>query len=606
MERKRDQEKPFTRKRSFTFGAYGGADKFFACTGYPSKTDGTHRITDILDSASQDMSTLYSGSVYHKTADLFEMIEKMQGSRLDEQRCVFPPPHKTEEKISIYTRIQELIKQGKPIPLILVPPSGGYRMEESRYISAEEWSNPDDLILESKCSSTPATILLERDPVARIYRQHFFGKDHQNFYGTDSTQGNVVLSVRQDEGDLGCLRLILRMKSVSLHRIFSSMGPTEFPSICQLAKLLCEDLNVEHFYPVVYPKASQLIRSFDEHLLSDQFKFGVLFQREGQLTEEAILSNCEETLEFAEFLSVLGKTVPLSGYTGFRGGLDVCYGQTGVETVVTRFAGKEIMFHVATKLPFTEGDPQQLQRKRHIGNDIVSVVFQEGQTPFSPDAIASNFLHAFLVVRRKREERPVTYEVSVVTREDVPEFGPPLPRPPIFTKGALLREFLLNKLINAEIACYQAEKFKRLEERTRGALLDALHRELISRSQIMLRSASPGSDGECMENEATTPGGFLENFKRAIRVRSQSLDTSGPGGKKQIGGSPQKHRLSRDSMPRFSTTLGAKDNTSEERGSEVTSHGFSNGPVGTLTPSPSNENNGTAGRVDVHSNEEEG
>lgn len=35
-------------------------------------------------------------------------------------------------------------------------------------------------------------------------------------------------------------------------------------------------------------------------------------------------------------------------------------GQTGSEAVFTSFQGREIMFHVATKLPFTEGDPQQV------------------------------------------------------------------------------------------------------------------------------------------------------------------------------------------------------------------------------------------------------
>lgn len=44
----------------------------------------------------------------------------------------------------------------------------------------------------------------------------------------------------------------------------------------------------------------------------------------------------------------------------FRGGLDVFHGQTGSEAVFTSFQGREIMFHVATKLPFTEGDPQQV------------------------------------------------------------------------------------------------------------------------------------------------------------------------------------------------------------------------------------------------------
>ena len=44
----------------------------------------------------------------------------------------------------------------------------------------------------------------------------------------------------------------------------------------------------------------------------------------------------------------------------FRGGLDVTHGQTGVESVYTIFRDREIMFHVSTKLPFTEGDTQQV------------------------------------------------------------------------------------------------------------------------------------------------------------------------------------------------------------------------------------------------------
>ncbi|XP_064822557.1 rap1 GTPase-activating protein 2-like [Oncorhynchus masou masou] len=57
------------------------------------------------------------------------------------------------------------------------------------------------------------------------------------------------------------------------------------------------------------------------------------------------------------------------------------------------------MFHVSTKLPYTEGDSQQLQRKRHTGNNIVAILFQEENTPFVPDMIASNFLHAYVVVQ---------------------------------------------------------------------------------------------------------------------------------------------------------------------------------------------------------------
>lgn len=50
----------------------------------------------------------------------------------------------------------------------------------------------------------------------------------------------------------------------------------------------------------------------------------------------------------------------------------------------------------------------QLQRKRHIGNDIVAIVFQEENTPFVPDMIQSNFLHAYVVVQ---VENPCTDNV---------------------------------------------------------------------------------------------------------------------------------------------------------------------------------------------------
>ena len=41
----------------------------------------------------------------------------------------------------------------------------------------------------------------------------------------------------------------------------------------------------------------------------------------------------------------------------------------------------------------------QLQRKRHIGNDIVAIVFQDEETPFVPNMITSHFLHAYIIVQ---------------------------------------------------------------------------------------------------------------------------------------------------------------------------------------------------------------
>lgn len=49
------------------------------------------------------------------------------------------------------------------------------------------------------------------------------------------------------------------------------------------------------------------------------------------------------------------------------------HGQTGVESVYTIFRDREIMFHVSTKLPFTEGDTQQVSVFRMaLGARLVS------------------------------------------------------------------------------------------------------------------------------------------------------------------------------------------------------------------------------------------
>jgi len=74
---------------------------------------------------------------------------------------------------------------------------------------------------------------------------------------------------------------------------------------------------------------------------------------------------------------------------------------TGLYSVYTHWRNIEIMFHVSTLLPYEKHDPQKLQRKRHIGNDIVCVVFLEADnTRFSPACIKSHFLHTFILVSR--------------------------------------------------------------------------------------------------------------------------------------------------------------------------------------------------------------
>ncbi|XP_064353108.1 rap1 GTPase-activating protein 1 isoform X1 [Dromaius novaehollandiae] len=409
-----------------------------------------------------------------------------------EPRYACPPPLKTEEDYIPYPSVHEVLGREGPFPLILLPQFGGYWIEGTNH---QLGGTP----VPSPLPAPSARAKLECNHTAKIYRKHFLGKEHFNYYSLDAALGHLVFSLKYDEQEH--LHLLLRTRTRTLHDVVPISCLAEFPNVVQMAKLVCEDVNVDRFYPVLYPKASRLIVAFDEHVISNNFKFGVIYQKLGQTSEEELFGTTEESPAFVEFLDFLGQKVKLQDFKGFRGGLDVTHGQTGTESVYCHFRDKEIMFHVSTKLPYTEGDAQQ-----------------DENTPFVPDMIASNFLHAYVVVQLEQAgSQDTLYKVSVTARDDVPFFGPPLPDPAVFRKGPEFQEFLLTKLINAEYACYRADKFAKLEERTRAALLETLHEELHAHSQAML---GLGPDEDRPENGAggagSGGGSFFESFKSLL------------------------------------------------------------------------------------------
>lgn len=509
------------------------------------------------------------------TADLFELLERAQSSRLDDQRCVLPPyfnqappalsqrqnstdkdskddrlstnnnvkipplqassptatqnattpPASPQQPPQSRRLLQEILSRSSgPYPMIAVPQKG-YWIDGTDH--DQQYDHRGLPIV------PPVTwkAKIETDDTAKCYRRFFVGREHSSLIGSDENLGPVVLSIKTENvANQEHTRILLRLRTGTMHELVPSSCLGSTPSPARMAKLLNEQLNIDNFVPVLHPKASQLIANYDEHVLVTNFKFGVLYQKYGQTTEEELFCNNETTPAFDDFLSLLGQRIQLKDHKGYRGGLDTNNGHTGDEAVYEVFKEREIMFHVSTLLPFTENDPQQLQRKRHIGNDIVAIVFQEENTPFSPDMIASHFLHAFIVVEVLDPNSSNTrYKVSVTARNDVPFFGPTLPTPAIFRHGPEFKEFLLTKLINAENACYKAEKFAKLELRTRTSLLQTLSDDLTKKTSEFLG----GSAGTLIPGTPKSDSGpgsrFIDTVKKAWSARvksSQSVDNN--------------------------------------------------------------------------------
>jgi RAP1 GTPase activating protein 1 len=181
-------------------------------------------------------------------------------------------------------------------------------------------------------------------------------------------------------------------------------------------------------------------------------------------------------------MDCIGEKIELKGWENWAGELDVRCNTTGTHSLYTMWQGYEIMFHVASFLPYSSVDPQQIERKRFIGNDIVVLIFKEGNTPFPPDVLHSHFNHVFIVVtpdyEMKKKTNKTFYRLSIACKEGVPPYPPDFPKDYLFEKGEEFREFLLVKLINAERAAIRQHPiFAKKMERTRKEILLSLYNQ---------------------------------------------------------------------------------------------------------------------------------
>lgn len=83
----------------------------------------------------------------------------------------------------------------------------------------------------------------------------------------------------------------------------------------------------------------------------------------------------------------------------------------------------------------------------------------------------------------------------MISKKDVPEFGPRIRSPFIFKKNERLKKFILSKLINAEYASLRAPAFSFYSEKTLESSLQKLYENLIlsTRSFVTMLTFSPTS-----------------------------------------------------------------------------------------------------------------
>uniref|UniRef100_A0A3Q3VPN0 Uncharacterized protein n=1 Tax=Mola mola TaxID=94237 RepID=A0A3Q3VPN0_MOLML len=325
---------------------------------------------------------------------------------------------------------------------------------------------------------------------AYYYRKYFYLREHWNYLGVDDNLGPVAVSLRREKldehkeyGQQYNYRIIFRTSELNTLRgsiledavpSTSKHGLARGLPLKEVLEYLVPELNVHCLRLALNtPKVTEQLMKLDEQGLSFQRKVGVMYCMAGQSSEEEMYNNESAGPALEEFLHLLGERVRLKGFTKYRAQLDAKTDSTGTHSLYTTYKDYEIMFHVSTMLPYTPNNKQQLLRKRHIGNDIVTIVFQEpGALSFTPKNIRSHFQHVFVIVRAHNPcSDNSSYSVAVTRSKDMPSFGPLIPEGVTFPKSSVFRDFLLAKVINAENAAHKSHKFRAMATRTRQEYL---------------------------------------------------------------------------------------------------------------------------------------
>ncbi|XP_035806403.2 tuberin isoform X3 [Amphiprion ocellaris] len=167
--------------------------------------------------------------------------------------------------------------------------------------------------------------------------------------------------------------------------------------------------------PLLLPKTQVIDRAvkvLDQMPPYDTHKIGVVFVGAGQVNNEvAILSNEYGSNRYAALLTGLGKLIHLKDCDPdqiFLGGLDQ-YGDDGEFTYCWHDDIMQAIFHIATLMPNRESDKGCCNKKRHIGNDFVMVVYNDSGEDYKLGTIKGQFNFVEVIIK------PLDYECNLVT-----------------------------------------------------------------------------------------------------------------------------------------------------------------------------------------------
>ncbi|KAJ3037277.1 Tuberous sclerosis 2-like protein [Rhizophlyctis rosea] len=177
---------------------------------------------------------------------------------------------------------------------------------------------------------------------------------------------------------------------------------------------------------------TRAISVLDRTPIVDLHKIGVVYAGQGQSTEAEMLANCAGSSFYGAFLRSIGRLVRLKDCKEvYTGGLDTSEDFDGKYAIYNQNHLVQTIFHCPTLMPTLDHDPHCTGKKRHIGNDFVTVIWNESGLPFRFDTIPSQFNFVNIIIEPAGsisksaldDYENHLFTVSAQFRDGMPEVG---------------------------------------------------------------------------------------------------------------------------------------------------------------------------------------
>ena len=142
---------------------------------------------------------------------------------------------------------------------------------------------------------------------------------------------------------------------------------------------------------------ASITRTLDRIPVIDTHKVGILYVAPGQTDEGDILRNTHGSPAYTRFLESLGRLINLRGQKDvYVGGLDP--DEDGEYAYAWWDDIGQLLYHTATLMPNHPNDKNCNYKKRHIGNDLVRIVWNDSGLPYKFDTLSTDFQFINIVI----------------------------------------------------------------------------------------------------------------------------------------------------------------------------------------------------------------